>query len=284
MIHILSVLRRRDSARGCVHGSLILSYLRVSAYFDVFLDADPVLATNFIHRVNAIQKHGLLYALYIIFNRLVPSWLFRFAVMNVYEIDCEMLCSSNRLQQVRCDVATNQSDVDALRNATFMSQPASQVAQHVGYMASVPANAARDGGERWELVGGVWAGIEEYFEDEFGFRIELSRRQAWIYCAYVQKAARGKGVYANVLTFAANDLIAKGHDSILFSVMPWNRKSMAAHGRVTRGRLGRIVAVRMLSFACVLAFGDLSQSTWLTTNLAARPVTIHLRVSESGTG
>ena len=240
------------------------------------------MATNSTNAIDAIKKHGLIYLLHNAFNRLVPSWLFRFAVMNVYEIDHESLRSTRPSPQVSCDIATRQGDIEALRKATFMFQPDARVKHHVGYRASIPSDAAHREGEKLELAGGVWGGTGAYFEDELGFRIDLQDHQAWVYCAYVQKAARGKGVYTNVLTFAANDLIAKGHDSVLLSVMPWNRKSITVHERLTRGPVGRIVAVRIFKCALVLAFGDLSQSARWTTDLSSHPITIHLQAARNG--
>lgn len=228
-----------------------------------------------------IQKHGFTHLVEQVFNRIVPSWVMRFAVMNIYEVDREKICQLERDERIVCQLADDESSRQDLRDVTFMSLAEERVAAHLGYSAANLDSDVVDGStgasKPNSLIGGVWAGRGAYLEEDFGFVLNLSDNQAWIYCALVKKSARGGGVYTNVFCHAINDLASRGHDEVLLSVTPWNNKSQRAHKKLVGDRIGRIYAIRILSFACVLTSGDMAKSNTVTFDPASKPIAISLK-------
>jgi ribosomal protein S18 acetylase RimI-like enzyme len=206
----------------------------------------------------------------ILFNRIVPVWLFRFSMGTVFKLDCEKLCHaldtvgpSDLVMQCVDDTELR----DRLRKTTWNSVPIETSANHYGY--AIYRNEAPD-----KILGGVWGGIERFNEADLGFQIQLRPEQSWIYCAYVAAEARGEGVYKRVLSFAARDLREKGHDELRVIVQPWNRASMAIHRKYSNEIIGRITVIRVFALAIVFCSGQLTKSKTCTTELLTDPVRI----------
>ena len=222
--------------------------------------------------IQKIRSHGIVHSVEILFNRIVPVWLFRFSVGTVLELNSEKLC--HVLDEVgpsdfliRC--VDDPEQRDRLRTKTWNSVPIETSANHYGY--AIHRNEAPE-----QILGGVWGGIERFNEADLGFQIQLRPEQGWIYCAYVAGEARGEGVYKRVLSFAARDLREKGHDELRVMVQPWNRASMASHRKYSNEVIGSIAVVRVFNLAIVLCMGKLKKSKTCTTKLMDNPVLIEV--------
>lgn len=219
-----------------------------------------------------IRSRGVFHSAELIFNRCVPAWLFRFSVGDVFELDTERLCGLSRTRSdtaFQCQHVTDPQQRDALRRATRNSVPLSTSASDHGYRIH---SAQSDTG----LLGGVWGGVDAFLEADLGFRIELEPDQAWIYCAFVIPAARGTGVYQHLLAYAASDLHGRGHAKLRVMIQPWNRASVHVHEKYSRRRIGRVLAIRVFSLACVLTTGSVRRTKTFTTRLASSPVEIRI--------
>lgn len=223
--------------------------------------------------LHLIRKNGFFYLVEQVWHRVVPSSVFRFAVMNVYAVDRENLGSVKRNKNIVCQVADDAATMAALREVTYMAVPDERVAGHAGYLASIRDSNA---GEEPKVAGGVWAGIGDYYEEDFGIKLKLNESQAWIYCALVNKSARGAGVYSNAFCFAIDDLARRGHDQVLLSVTPWNKKSQRAHKQLVGRQVGRISAARFFRWGMVLTSGCAERSRTFTENVCSKPIDVKL--------
>ena len=215
-----------------------------------------------------IRDRGVLHSAETLFNRIVPAALFRFSVGEVLELDVQLMCETltamdNRGFVMKC--VEDADERDALRTTTWNSVPKETTHHDLGY-------AICGADDPQAVLGGVWGGVESFIEADLGFRIQLDPDQAWIYCAYVSKQARGKGVYKRILTFAADDLRNRGHTRLRVVVQPWNKASMYIHEKYSTRKVGRIIVVRFFFLASVFCTGQLSKNKTFTTKIAAAPV------------
>lgn len=238
-----------------------------------------------------IQRRGLFNLLGTVFNRLIPTWLFRFCVMDVSELDADLLktplsesagspdsrdspdspvspesaeSAESKDVDLNLSIVTDPDSRQKLRQFCFNNSPDESGLREIGFMAK------RDDSQA--ICGGVWAGIEKYNESDLGFEIELRDDQAWIFCAYVNKENRGQKVYPKLLSLAGHTLEEKQYSQMLVAVAPWNKASIKVHQKFQKRPIGRIVAIRFLSFAIVKCFGKITQTKGLTSSYLNSPI------------
>ncbi|MCM2374747.1 GNAT family N-acetyltransferase [Aporhodopirellula aestuarii] len=217
-----------------------------------------------------IKSHGIIHSAEIIFNRIVPAWIFRFSVGTVLELDLPKLCEVlDKLPPedfvLRC--VDDPVAVAELRETTWNSVPVETTRNHLGYSISRNDDPGL-------TLGGVWGGIERFNEADLGFQIQLEKDQALIYCAYVSKQARGGGIYTRVLSFAARDLRSRGHDQLRVMIQPWNKASMYIHRKYAVRSLGNVAVIRVFGLVMVFCTGEISKNKTCTTGLLSNPVLI----------
>lgn len=220
--------------------------------------------------LNRLRTQGVLHFVETTFNRFVSPWIFRFSVGDVFELDVEKLsgvldeCGTAdfRLEQVQ-----GVEEKKKLREITWNSVPLDCSAEHFGFR--IPAND-----DRQRVLGGVWGGVTRFVEQNLGFEFRLKHNEGWIYCAFVDQAARGKGIYKRVLSFACKQLAQNGLSRQLVVVQPWNKASTYIHRKYSKDTLGRIVAIRFFGLATVFCTGKLKQSKMATVRLESAAVQI----------
>ncbi len=222
--------------------------------------------------VRKIRDRGAILSAEILFNRVVPAWLFRFSVGDLLELDlAQMRDSWHQLKSddfvVSC--VTDPQQRSELRKLTWNSVPLESTANDFGYSIS-------KAGKSEPVIGGVWAARESFIEADLGFQIELQDHQAWLYCAYVDAGARGLGVYKRVLSFVGKDLSERDFNQLLVVIQPWNKASMHVHQRFCRGKIGRIIALRLGRLSFVFCTGSISKSGTLTTQQMAGPIELRI--------
>lgn len=212
-----------------------------------------------------------------VFNRLVPKWLFRFSVGDVFDLDFQLLQeSSNRPLPSDYSMACIEDDHArlALREFTWNSVPLESTQDDFGYavLKTSELDSPRDQAEASSYVGGVWAGTGSFSEADLGFRIDLQPSQAWLYCAFVDKEARGGGLYKKLLGFVAEDLQSRDYQRLSVIIQPWNKASIHVHRSLSRRRVGRVCVVKLLGFAWVFCSGEISQTKRFTASIEGNPV------------
>lgn len=221
--------------------------------------------------IRKIRRRGVLHSLETLFNRIVPAWVFRFSVGVVMELDLERLASEFKSHEA--DEFTTERVVDAaarqtLRTTTWNSVPLEFSQDDYGY-------AIKRVGEPNRILGGVWAGKDDFAEANLGFQLELDPDQAWLYCAYVDRQARGVGAYSRVLSFAASDLRELGYRQLLVVIQPWNKASMHVHRKYETRTVGRIAVVRIGPIAWVVKSGAIAKDKTIACVPCGQAVTIH---------
>jgi len=215
-----------------------------------------------------IRRRGLVNLLEIQFNRIVPVWLFRFSMGDVFELDVDSLrqiADQSANDGLVYQVVMDCDDRQRLRERTWNSVPIETTQNDYGFAVG-PADSPT------EFQGGVWGGVESFIESNLGFRLLFDADQAWIYCAYIDPSVRGKGAYQRLLAFAVKHLDQQGYHRIYVVVQPWNKASIHVHRKFSQRRVGRITVVRILRWASVFGSGYLTKDRTWTTEPENNPV------------
>ena len=224
--------------------------------------------------IQKLKERGLLHSIEIVFNRIVPAWLFRFSTGNVFEMDPQKLAAVfdelDNTDFILTCVEQGSQARDQLRTLTWNSVPKETSANDFGY--SIADRRSPEG-----VLGGVWAGIENFQEADLGFQLQFADHQSWVYCAYVNQQAQGKGVYKRLLSFGCNDLIEKGYQRIYVVIQPWNKASTYVHQKYAKAKVGSITALRVLSLCAVFTSGAVKKDRTMTGAPLSNPVQLLIR-------
>lgn len=223
--------------------------------------------------IRKLKTRGLIHVLETQFNRFVPAWLFRFSVGDVLELDLAALRAHWNLNSSANYVfgqVTQPAQRELLRKLTWNSVPIETTESDDGY--SIARASAED-----DLLGGVWAANESFLESDLGFQVSLQNDQSWLYCAYVDQAARGQGLYRRLMAFVGQDLLQRERSRLLVVIQPWNKASMHVHRQFATDTLGRIIVLRVLWLSLVFSNGKLQQERSVTFRQRSNPVTIKIR-------
>ena len=213
-----------------------------------------------------VQSRGLRYSFAILFNRIVPQWLFRMRRYVVYEMDVEKAravatsSDGSRASEVEISVCQTEEQIKAVEALTWFKREYSSG-------KSQPFQAAIDG----ELVAGVWIATETFDEDELGVRLMMNDRQAWLFAALVSKQSRGKGIYGKLLPFVVSET-SQNFPSVLLAVNPDNKPSNAVHKKWSQQTVGTVVAIRLLGVAVCWTFGQIRKDRTISWQAKKNPI------------
>jgi len=216
-----------------------------------------------------IRQTGLIYSVGIAINRVVPSWLFRFRIFRVYQVDPKAILPDSSVaddNSIQVSLAQTDADISAVCTLTWF---------HPGDMDAdfQSAQAKIDG----QLAGAVWAAGRGFDETDLGLRIELTPDQSWIFAALVDEQFRRRGIYSRVFGFMVNHLEQAAIGQQFLCINPYNIASVKAHEKYFDSVLGNVVALRVLGLAFCLCSGQrLQRSSWISTNCKSKPILIHL--------
>ncbi|MEM7785998.1 MAG: GNAT family N-acetyltransferase [Planctomycetota bacterium] len=232
--------------------------------------------TRVLEKFAKLKAQGYVRSLEIQFNRFIPPWIFRYSKGDIFEFDIEKLKSSaSRLPadediELLClDGSSDAALRDELRQFTWNSVPIETTANDFGY-------AIRDKRHPDKLLGGLWAGIGSFSENNLGIRFKFTDKQAWLYCAFVDSNARGRGIYKRLISFVAADLEQKGYTQQLGIVQPWNKISRAMHEKNSTGIVGRMSAMRIGPFVQIWKNGDIHVDRQLVTSPHVLPAAVSI--------
>ena len=216
-----------------------------------------------------LSQTGLIYSVGIAINRVVPSWLFRFRIFKVYQIDPKTVLPQSEASNdnsIQVSLAETDADISAVSKLTWF-QPGDMDADFQSVLAKI------DG----QFAGAVWAAGRGFDETDLGLRIELTPDQSWIFAALVDQQFRRRGVYSRVIGFMVNHLEQAAIGQQLLCINPYNIASVKAHEKYFDSVLGNVVSLRVLGLAFCLCSGQrLHRSSWISTNCKSKPILIHL--------
>lgn len=80
--------------------------------------------------------------------------------------------------------------------------------------------------EDGKIVSFTWIRTRQRHLPELEMSLSLQPNQAWVYNAITARESRGKGLYSNILRFAAKKLASEGTDEIYGDVNSFNKASI----------------------------------------------------------
>ena len=200
--------------------------------------------------------------------RFIPSWLFRFTVLDVLELDTDRIRSMSYGRQGLLGQMTTTESRQLLRDLTMAGAIDCSRDNPLGFGLMDEASQ--------HLIGGVWIGEREHYEPAFGFSFLLPNGAGWLFAALLSKEHRGKGAYNDLLVYAVQKAIEQGKRRIFLAVSPVDKASVHAHGKFCSSKVGRVLVVKLLDVAWVRAFGALETGRSLTTRCKSMPNLVKL--------
>ena len=215
-----------------------------------------------------IKRIGWKYSVAILFNRIVPAWLFRtrrfvvYRMANPNEIASQLPDHENK-RSVSISRCNSEPEIAAVEQLTYFSR---------SYSTGTPiAFAAR---LEDQLAAGMWAATECFDENELGVRVMLAPTQTWLFAALVEKEFRRLGLYSQLLPFAMKDMSEQGFHDQLVSVNPDNLKSDRIHQRLSKETIGHVLAARILRTTFCWTWGKITKEATFSWNSTNRPIAI----------
>jgi GNAT superfamily N-acetyltransferase len=191
------------------------------------------------------REEGFVRKFETLFNRFVPSSVFRYSKGDIFDFDIERLkrnasdLPDDPNLQIIC--LTNGSDDDQrqqLKSFTWSSIPIEDASDDLGY-------AIIDKRDPDRLLAGLWAAVDSFREYDLGLKFEFKPNQAWLYCAFVDRNVRGRGIYKRLISNVAADLDQRGFSELFGIVQPWNKISWHTHQKYSSRIVGQIAAIKV---------------------------------------
>ena len=210
------------------------------------------------------SRRGWKYTVEIIFNRLVPNWLFRCRRFVIYRLKANSPfdCMPGTVTSW-CESENQYRIVEELTEFKRESNE--------GPVRAVQAMVEN------QVHGGFWVATESFVERELGVRILLGHQQCWLFAAMVSKQMRGRGIYSDVLRFMTSELDTQGFDDLLVAVNPDNKPSNYVHKKYSKSSVGTVFAIRFLNWAWCFSSSPLHAKTRFTANARLRPIELTVR-------
>ncbi len=232
--------------------------------------------------INRVKRTGLIYSFAILFNRIVPEWLFRCRRFVVYQLDPTKAASiANKLKEREVDLAkpaespvsvhwcTNEAEIAAAEKVTFFQRSDSQ-GKLQGCLAEVNDRPA----------GGFWSAENHFTESELGVRMILDSNQVWLFAARVEHDFRKQGIYSHILAFIMPELVSQGLNHQIVSVNPRNIGSNKIHKRLSLQTPGHVLAIRFLSTTFCWTSGRITRNKTVAWNSTTNPIEIQIQSDE----
>ena len=212
--------------------------------------------------LTSLRRRGLLYTFAILFNRVVPELLFRCRFYTVFQMRQVESIGTN--STVEC-AKSNADDVEFVEALTGFQSV-------VNSGESTPWQAQKDG----EIVAGFWSATQSFDEKELGVRVLLDHDQAWLFSAFVDKRYRGQRVFPQLLQHTLRTLVDEHSVRQYAGVNPVNRSSMKVFENQSQGRVGAVLAIRILNTVFCWSFGKISRDRTIAWNGRKKPVEIRI--------
>jgi len=182
------------------------------------------------------KAQGYIRTFELVFNRLIPPWIFRYCTGEIFDLDIQKLAALNEQPG---------EDVDGVLVAKCL----------------VNGDDASDQS----------TDSQRFIEDNLGLDYILTKDQAWLYCAFVDGDARGRGVYKKLLSFVAQDVEKRGFSQLMTVINPWNRVSRGAHEKQSKRICGSVSCIRVFSLAWISRSGNVEVDKRLVTSIKKNP-------------
>ena len=217
-----------------------------------------------------IQQRGLRYTVAIIFNRIVPEWLFRYRRFVVYQL--KQVEAKNDKQDLTFLCAESIGDRRQVEN-----DPLRQIEQLTGYEQKCDNEFAVGVNVEGKPVGAMWATSGVFLESELGVEIVLNKGQWWMFSAYVDKAFRRRQIYTQILDRIRAEATSRGSREHFVAVNPVNVASNNVHLKHALRTVGYVRAIRFFRTSICWTTGELSNDRMVALNSNAKPIQVRIK-------
>lgn len=205
-----------------------------------------------------LRHYGWVYAACLLFNRIVPPWLFRLRWFRIYEREVSSVAEAPAADGVRW---ATESDLARL---TEISERIVSPPQPGGRFCVIERQGM--------LVGCLAHTTAPSVDTEIGCVIDTPQA-AWLYHGVVSGDSRGQGLFEQMLQFTLQQCRAEDRTTACYAVTRLNRPSERA-SRMARV-LGTAVCIRLFRLAVCLGWGTRVQiNRRATLQLREQPVSI----------
>lgn len=224
-----------------------------------------------------IRETGLVYTLAILYGRIVPAWMLRVGLYDVFHMSqCSVQGSvqNEEFHSHRSDMQVAWADDEANRKSAKQLSQMRDCRLEDSKRACVASTDEK-------LVGVTWISNDSYCETDAGLRFDLAENQTWLFASYVDAAHRRTGIYRRLIAF----LVAEDPQSeLLFSVQRWNKRSQRAHRALGAEQLGSFLSVRLFGAAFCFVFstscGVLSIDRCLSMYPSNSPIQVRIAIQD----
>lgn len=219
-------------------------------------------------KLRQLKERGVVYTAAVIFNRIVPEWLFRYSHLVFYRMDPSSFPTQQEKPdgEVTVDWADAETSDSEIRQLTYCN-PGARPEDLFAVLATV--------GEK--RIGGFWAAKNEIDERWLGARLILGPNQTWLFAARVISEFRRQGVHSKVLRFLCTNLNQKGYDYQILAVNPHNAASRQVHERYARATLGSTKVIRLLGITWFRATDRISCDRTFSWNCRKHPILVRFK-------
>lgn len=219
------------------------------------------------------SKRGWMYTGAILFNKLVPVWMFRCRRFVIYRLRISEPGNGKAAQDDVLDIDVSWSETDeqfeSIESLTRFNR-----ADAVRPVRAVQAMVHR------EIQGAIWLSTELFDEVELGVRVTLAPTQAWLFAAMVNKQMRGQGIYSAILNFITSELDSLGFEDVLVAVNPANKPSNHVHKKFAKSYVGHVMAVRCFNWVWCSSSDGITRKSSFTINKRLHPIEISVLPAE----
>lgn len=216
-----------------------------------------------------------MYLVAIIFNRVVPAFLFRFRYFTIFQLDTSLAShpeNTKGVQFSKCIPAQQR----AVSELTSFAPIQSISGTNQAWQACLESNASDN-----QLVAGCWTAKAAFDEADLGLRFLLQPDQAWVFSALVAKSHRGKRIFPQLLRFLMASLGEEDVHRMYAAVNPVNLASMRVFQAHCVDRIGAVMALRILRVNICLAFGNVTSESWFSLDSNANPIKLTINGGSS---
>lgn len=212
--------------------------------------------------ISKIWRRGFWFTFAIIFNKVVPEFLFRFRYYTIFKLDAN---ATDADANGDCRWVTDEQEIASVESLTGFRKDYSP-GVNLASMVEVEK----------ELVGGLWVAKEEFLEKELGIKMVLDADEAWVFSAFIRKESRGNKIFPGLLRFVCDSLTQQGSTRLFAAVNPLNKPSMAVFSKYSSDRVANVMVLRILSWVVCWTWGAAGKQRSFTFNGWEKPIEIRM--------
>ncbi len=209
-----------------------------------------------------IMNRGILFSVGVLFNRVIPYWLFRCRYFKIYKLGVESPFSKN--DEVSVELLTEEGDRSELLELTKNQTTDDNLEKSIAFAAMLDHRK----------IGGVWVAKNKFTEPELGIEYLLGNHTGWIYSTHIARPFRRKGHYDTLLRKSTQRLKQMQMTQHMVAVNPWNRASRFAHEKHVDDTVATLFVVRIFKLVFCFSRGKIPIPSHFSGSATRNPIQI----------